>query len=128
MRVFNLTEVLCPHDGKDGVWGGMREISLMRKCQKRNSVISYSAFEVSLLFSSFFLRGSSCGFVFLPTPLICSKTSVCSLLKWVTCSRVGQLQEASCQLNCTCRVKRRERPVMAPLRTKFFTCLSNKMP
>lgn len=31
MRVFNLTEVLCPHDGKDGAWSGMREISLFRQ-------------------------------------------------------------------------------------------------
>lgn len=54
MRVFNLTEVLCPHDGKDGAWSGMREISMLRKCQKRNSVISYSAFKVSLFFPPFF--------------------------------------------------------------------------
>lgn len=50
------------------------------------------------------------------------------LVKWVTCFRVGQLQEASHQLNWTCRVKRWERLAMVPLRTKFCTCRSNKMP
>lgn len=55
-----------------------------------------------------FLRDSSCGFVFLPThKSIVRHISVPRqhLLKWVIYFRVGQLQEASHQLNWTCRVK-----------------------
>lgn len=47
------------------------------------------------LFPPFFLRGGSCGFVFLPTPpkSIVRHLSVPRqhLVKWVTCFRVGQL-------------------------------------
>lgn len=78
-------------------------------------------------FSLRFWWGGSCVFVFLPTLLIYSKTSVPRqhLRKWVTCCRVGQLQGGSHQLNCTCRVKRWERLIMVALRTNFLlACLT----